>query len=80
MTREALKMALEALDQSVDTYFDKRDAAIAAIKAALAQPEKCPNHLDGTHVFDEHGQCYGTDCKALAKPEQEQPVGIGDKT
>ena len=40
MTREVLKLALEALDQSVDTYFDKRDAAILAIKAALAQPEQ----------------------------------------
>jgi len=39
---EVLKLALEALDQSVDTYFEKRDAAITAIKEALAQPEQEP--------------------------------------
>jgi uncharacterized protein HemX len=37
---EALKMALDALDQSVDTYFDKREAAIVAIKEVLEQPEQ----------------------------------------
>jgi hypothetical protein len=29
--------------------------------------EHCPDYLDGRHVFDEHGQCYGINCKALVK-------------
>ena len=69
MTKDAaLKMALEALEAHADIGI-KSDKAITAIKAALSK--QCPDHLDGTHIFDEHGQCYGDACEALAEPEQE---------
>jgi hypothetical protein len=80
---EALKLALEALEDLIEAgaedWSEQRPCVrigrevATAIKAALAQPEQCPDHLDGTHVFDEHGQCYGTDCKALAQPAQPEP-------
>jgi hypothetical protein len=32
--------------------------------------QQCPDHLDGKHVWDELGQCYGATCEALAQPEE----------
>jgi hypothetical protein len=50
MTKEALKLALEAVEEAVDcakngyipNYLDDWENAITAIKAALAQPEQEP--------------------------------------
>jgi len=79
MTKEALKLALEALescyesDISMYRSFDKRktDSAITAIKEALAQPEqdgKCKYCTDG---------CPACDARKL--PPQRTWVGLTDK-
>ena len=76
--REALKLALEALEAHAD-FGIKSDKAITAIKEALAQPENC-EYCDGTgdvHSIDGEwrGVCICEAGKALAQPEQE-PVGL----
>lgn len=83
MSREALKLALEALDQSATTYFDKRDAAITAIKAALVTkdvslPEQEPMVTKGEKGLTLH---VGWDdlpagTKLYTSPPQREWVGL----
>jgi hypothetical protein len=74
MTKEALKLALEALENIKNDPFkfdlkDDIDNAITAIKEALAQPEqdgKCKYCTDGCHA-----------CDARKLPEQEPVAWVG---
>jgi hypothetical protein len=59
--KEALKLALEALEGSVTPDFlvgqkEKKDKAITAIKEALAQPEQEPLFQQGEHMTHEAGK------------------------
>ena len=75
MTKEALKLALEALNSGVDAQvgrvvWTEYDScliveAITAIKEALAQPEPWEKFCDSNCVWTDHHP----DCK-LSKPEQ----------
>ena len=69
MTKEALKLALEALKQIDEAMpFPVAKLAQAAIKEALAQPEPWEKFCDSNCVWTDHHP----DCK-LAEPEQ-KPV------
>jgi hypothetical protein len=86
MTKEALRLALGALQRFIkydynETPFDGKDVegaeAIAAIKAALAQPEgcQCPEcqikpHTSDCAVHNEPAYPKGR-CDCGAQPEQE---------
>ena len=91
MTKEALKLALEALEEAwyhVGTFqptekaIDLYDEARAAIKEALAQPKQCqcPNCKVILHASDcavHNEPAYPAEgCDCGAKPQQE-PVAYG---
>ena len=70
MTREALKLALEALEEWLPTVLvliEKKKSAITAIKEALAQPEHgwTPERIAGMARLKEAQD------KKLAQPEQD---------
>ena len=74
MTKEALKLALEAVEEAVDcakngyisNYLDDWENAITAIKAALAQPEQKRPQNCGT------GYCSCIEC--VMEPPQRKPL------
>ena len=78
MEREALKLALDALEHLIEnkslhyTYRDKAEQAITAIKEALAQPAQEP--VVGTKTWFEDGKVvtqYLTAKDLYKEPEQE---------
>lgn len=85
--KEALKLALEALETIVDAIyinsaqeaaaFVKADGAITAIKAALAQTEQEPDRFCDANCTwsDHHPDCkYGTQA-----PPKREWVGLTDE-
>ena len=64
MTKEALKLALEALEYRGVGSWRKKQPAITAIKEALAQPEPWEKFCDSNCVWTDHHP----DCK-LAESE-----------
>jgi hypothetical protein len=74
MTKEALKLALEALEvwlPTVPVLIEKKKSAITAIKEALAQPNFCPRcgKRLGTNDWDIH----------TCTPPQRTWVGLTDE-
>lgn len=35
-----------------------------ALREYIEREQRCPDHIDGKHVFDERGYCYGITCAA----------------
>jgi hypothetical protein len=67
MTKEALKLALDALDEPHEVQFwNKQEKAIKAIKEALAQPEQKRPQNCGT------GYCSCIEC--VMEPPQRKPL------
>ena len=71
MTKEALKLALDALETSMYPQ-QKQLQAITAIKEALAQPEPWEKFCDSNCVWTDHHP----DCKmAQRKPLTDEEIG-----
>lgn len=41
---------------------------VAALDNITSGNSTCPDHIDGKHIFDEMGLCYGSTCTALDNP------------
>jgi len=78
--RATVQQALEALENTGDLWWNSKDEAIAALKAALEQPEQdTAVHMNHCNQGEFVGVCkYGEeDCPALAQPEQAEAFNDG---
>ena len=81
--REALKLALEALEDSEDQlakpYSTDVRRAITAIKEALAQPEQEPVAWKDKTYGNLHHQDFGNSIPLYTTPPQRTWVGLTDE-